>query len=145
MTMNMHPLVQRLIDAHGAEAVTPDSLAAWRAAAGHRALFFSGDPVRFGEALDFAVILPELRAAAPRRFEIGVVPREHEEAIARVFGVQRWPSIVFLRDGAYQATVSGMRDWEDFVSAVREALDAPPTRAPGIGIPVVAAAAGGCH
>lgn len=141
--MTMHLLVQRLIDVHAAEAVTPEGLAAWRAADGHRALFFGGDPVRFPEALDVAVVLPELRAAAPRRFEIGVVPREHEDEIARAFGVQRWPSIVFLRDGGYQATVSGMRDWNDFVTAVRDALDAPTTRAPAIVIPVVAA--GGCH
>jgi hydrogenase-1 operon protein HyaE len=143
--MTLHPLVRRLIDSHAARAITPDELPGWRDGPGSRALFFAGDPVRFPEALDVAVVLPELRAASGRDFDIGVVPREHEDALARLFGVQRWPSIVFLRGGSYQATISGMQDWTDFVAAVGRALDAPPTRAPGIGIPVVAAAAGGCH
>jgi hydrogenase-1 operon protein HyaE len=145
--MNLHPLVQRLIDVHGAQAVTPDGLAAIRAAKGEHALFFSGDPVRFPEALDVAVVLPELRSAFGGRFDIGVVPREHEDALARSFGVQRWPSLVFVRAEGYLGCVSGMQDWGDYLAAIAAALAAEPTRAPGVGIPVRAAeaATSACH
>jgi hydrogenase-1 operon protein HyaE len=145
--MTLHPLVQRLIDANGATPVDPATLDTWMARPGEHALLFGGDPVRFPEALDVAVVLPELRTAFGGRFDIGVVPRDHEDALARRFGVQRWPSLVFLRGGGYLGTVSGMQDWTDYLAAVREALGREVTRAPTVGIPVVAAgpSASACH
>ena len=144
--MKLHPLVQRLIDAHGAAAVTLATLDPWLAGPGDRVLFFSGDPVRFPEGSDVAVVLPELRAAHGARFEIGVVLREDEDALAKRFGAQHWPSLVFLRDGRYVATIAGMKDWDEYVQLIGAALAAPSTRAPTVGIPVVSATAGpSCH
>lgn len=145
--MTLHPLVQRLIDACGACAVDPAALDEWMARPGDHVLLFGGDPVRFPEALDVAVVLPELRAAFDGRFDIGVVPREHEDAIARRFGVQRWPSLVFVRDGGYLGTVSGMRDWDDYMREVGAVLARNVSRAPTVGIPVVSARSGdsACH
>jgi hydrogenase-1 operon protein HyaE len=141
--MKPHPLVQRLLDQPHTQAVTPDGLEAWLTRGGEQVLLFGGDPVRFPEVLDVAVVLPELRAAFAGRFAIGIVPREHEDAIARRFGVQRWPSLVFLRDGGYLGTVSGMRDWDDYVREVGEVLAREVSRAPTVGIPVVAAGPAG--
>ncbi|MFO1220667.1 MAG: hydrogenase [Burkholderiaceae bacterium] len=138
--MTLHPLVQRLLAQPGAQALAPDTLDAWLARGGEQVLLFGGDPVRFPAALDVAVVLPELRAANAGRFAIGVVPREHEDAMARRFGVQRWPSLVFVRDGGYLGTVSGMRDWADYVREVAEVLARDASRAPTVGIPVVSAA-----
>lgn len=145
--MTLHPLVQRLIDANGATVVDPTTLDDWMARPGEHVLLFGGDPVRFPEALDVAVVLPELRTAFAERFDIGVIPRDHEDALARRFGVQRWPSLVLLRSGGYLATVSGMQDWTDYLAAIRDALEREVTRAPTVGIPVVAAGqpAGACH
>ena len=145
--MTLHPLVQRLIDACGACAVDPAALDAWMARPGDHVLLFGGDPVRFPEALDVAVVLPELRAAFDGRFDIGVVPREHEDALARRFGVQRWPSLVLLRGAGYLGCVSGMQDWSDYLAAVRTVLEQPVARAPTVGIPVIAAgeSASACH
>jgi hydrogenase-1 operon protein HyaE len=110
-------------------------------------LFFSGDPVRFPEALDVAVVLPELRAAGGVPFTIGVVARDHEGALARRFGQQRWPTLVCLRDGEYLGATSGMQDWDVFRHALAALWAAAPQRVPGVGIPVVdarGAAATGC-
>jgi hydrogenase-1 operon protein HyaE len=147
-----HPLQQRLVRQFGARWITPETLDAFLAEPGDRVLFLSGDPVRFPEALDVAVVLPELQAAHPGRFAVGVVDREHETEIARRFGSNRWPALVFLRDGAYVTVLPGMHDWTEYVTKVGEALDAPTSRAPTIGIPVVSAnadagatAANACH
>ena len=140
--MKLHPLVQRLVDSHGATPVSLATIDAWLGGPGDRALFFSGDPVRFPEGSDVAVVLPELRAAQGGRFEIGVVLREEEDALARRFGAQHWPSLVFLRDGRYVATIAGMKDWDEYVRLTSAALAAPATRAPTVGIPVVSADAG---
>lgn len=145
--MTLHPLLQRLVDRHGAELLTLDTLDAWLGRPGEHALFFNGDPVRFPEVLDVAVVLPELRAASGAAFDIGIVPRAEEDAMARRFGVQRWPTLVLLRGSGYLGTVSGMQDWTDYAAAVRAALASEVTRAPGVGIPVLAAgpAASACH
>ena len=137
------PLVQRLVSDHGATWVTPEPLAAFAEQAGDRVLFFSGDPVRFPECLDVAVVLPELQRSFPGRFQVGVVRRDGEDEVARRYGAQRWPSLVFVRDGRYVATVAGMLDWTDYLARVAEALDTPTSRPP---IPLMGASSGpSCH
>ena len=145
--MTLHPLVQRLIAEQGAAPISSATLDAFVARGGEQVLFFSGDPVRFPEGLDVAVVLPELRAAFCGCFEVGVVERDDEDAVARRFGAQHWPSLVFLRDGRYVATVAGMKDWDEYQRDVGQALATPATRVP-IAIPVVSAAGGSqsaCH
>lgn len=144
--MQAPALVQRLVQAHGAQWVGLDDADAFTAGPGARVLFFCGDPVRFPEGLDVAVVLPELQAALPGRFEVGVVPLDSQEAIARRFGSQRWPALIFLRDGQYVTTLAGMHDWTEYVQLVEAALAQPTSRAPTIGIPVVSAnSAPSCH
>jgi hydrogenase-1 operon protein HyaE len=140
-------LIERLVTQFGARWVDAASVDSWAAEGGDRVVLFAGDSVQFPEGLDVAVVLPELQRASPVKFEIGVVAREHEDALARRFGSQRWPTLLFLRDGRYVTTVSGMHDWDIFVDRVAQALAMPVSRAPTIGIPVVGAHAGGsaCH
>ncbi len=141
------PLIARLVDTPGARWVDLASLDDWLARPGDGVLFFAGDPVRCPECLDVAVVLPELQRAFPGRLHVGVARVQDEDALARRFGSQRWPALVFVRDGGYVTTVSGMLDWDDYLRRVDEALRLPVGRAPGVGIPVVAAGAAGsgCH
>lgn len=141
------PLVARLVSDFGATWVDESSIAAWSAQGGDRVVLFAGDAVRFPEGQDVAVVLPELQRSFPARFVVGVVPRDQEELVARRYGSNRWPTLLFLRDGQYVTTVSGMLDWEVFVARVAQALVMPTSRAPTIGIPVVSASAGdaACH
>lgn len=140
------PLLERLVSEHGACWIDQTNANAFTAEAGHRVLFFCGDPVRFPEGLDVAVVLPELRTAIGADFAIGVVRREGDEALALRYGSQRWPSLIFFRDGQYITTLAGMHDWGVYVQRVREALHMPPSRAPGIGIAVVTAGGDAhCH
>ncbi len=141
------PLVSRLAESFGASWVDADTIDAWAAQGGDRVVLFAGDAVRFPEGQDVAVVLPELQRAFPGRFTVGVVARADEDAIAARFGANRWPSLVFLREGRYVTTVAGMLDWQDYVERVAEALEMPASRAPTIGIPLVAAAgaAPSCH
>ena len=140
------PLVSRLVEHFGASWVDETSVAAGSAQGGDRVVLLAGDPVRFPEGLDVAVVLPELQRSLPGRFKIAVVPRESEDAVARLYGSQRWPTLLFLREGQYVSTVSGMHDWEVFVDRVTQALAMPVSRAPTIGIPHVGdGGAASCH
>ena len=140
-------LVQRLVSHHSACWVDAQNALDFAQGSGERILFFCGDPVRFPEGVDVAVVLPELQKAFADRFTLGVVLRGDEDAVARRWGVQRWPSLVFLRDGAYVSTLPGMMDWTDYVSRVTDILAMPTSRAPSVGIPLVSAAASAssCH
>jgi hydrogenase-1 operon protein HyaE len=138
------PPVTRLVDGHGARWVGQHNLAAFLAEGGDQVLFFHGDPVRFPEVLDVAVVLPELQRALPGRFRVGVVTRADEDAVAARFAANRWPSLLFLRDGQYVTLLPGMHDWTDYLARVTEALDLPPRRVPGVGIAVVASTTTGC-
>ncbi len=137
------PLVRRLAAMPGAGWVDEASHADFCARPGDQVLFFTGDPVRFPECLDVAVVLPELQRAFPGRFGVGVVRRGDEDAVARRWGSQRWPALVFVRDGQYVGTVAGMLDWTDYLARVAALLETPASRPP---IPLMGAASGpACH
>jgi hydrogenase-1 operon protein HyaE len=140
-----HPLMQRLVDAHGAQWVGMAGLDDWvKATPGDAVLLVAGDAVRFPEGLDVAVVLPELRAAARSTFRIGVATSADEDAIASRFGAQRRPSLIFLRDGRYATTVAGMHDWGDYVGQVQAALAHPTGPAP-MAIQALGGPATSCH
>ena len=133
------PLLQRLVNDFGATWVDETTLDNWAALGGDRVVLLAGDAVRFPEGQDVAVVLPELRRSASRPFEIAVVPREKEEAVARRYGANRWPALLFLRDGQYVTLLPGMHDWLVYLKEVEHALALPVSRAPTVGIPVVSA------
>ena len=133
------PLVCRLVDAYGAAWVDEHSVQAWERQGGDRVLLLVGDTVRYPQGLDVAAVLPELRKCAARPFAVAVVPRSSEDAVAKRFGANHWPSLVFFRDGYYITAIGGMHDWLPYLHAVNAALQMPPSRAPTIGIPVVGA------
>jgi hydrogenase-1 operon protein HyaE len=145
--LDLPPLVARLVQQFSAAALDAETAEAFAAGAGDRVIFLSGDPVQFPEGLDVAVVLPELQAVFPGRFVVGAVERPAQDAVARRYGSQRWPALIFVRDGQYVTTLPGMHDWSVFVEKVGAALAMPVSRAPSIGIPLVSAnaAAAACH
>lgn len=142
-----HPLVDRLLAVTGGREVRPGDIEAFEQEGGDAVLFFGGDPVRFPEALDVAVVLPELLAALGSPggpgTRVGVVPRDVEDTLARRYAVQRWPSIVFLRDGGYLGTLSGMQDWDVYLREASGLRARAPGRRPAPTIAIQAAPA--CH
>jgi hydrogenase-1 operon protein HyaE len=142
------PLIQRLAREFGATWVDEQTVAEWTAGGGDRVVLLAGDPVRFPEGVDVAAVLPELMKAFPKRFAVAVVPRDSEDAVAKRYGSQRWPTLLFFRDGQYVTAIAGMQDWDVYQSGVAAALSMPPSRPPTIGIPVVSQGAGSdsaCH
>jgi hydrogenase-1 operon protein HyaE len=144
-------LLSQLVSRHQAQWVDGDNIETWRAQQqGDTVLLFAGDPVRFPEALDVAVVLPELQAhcaAKGQAFDIGVAVPEAAEALALTFGSNRWPTLMFFRQGQYVTVLPGMHDWADYVARVEESLAMSTRRAPSVGIAVVSAnaPAAGCH
>ena len=73
-----------------------------------RVLLLSGDPVRFPEALDVAVVLLELRRAHGDRFDRPWYRARTRRPWHASTGSQRWPTLLFfLRDGRYVTAAGG--------------------------------------
>lgn len=130
-------VINRLVRDFGATWIEEGALADWCADAPHAVLLLAGDKVRFPEGQDVAAVLPELLKASQIPCQIGVVPREQEDQVARRYGSQRWPSLLFFKDGAYATVLPGMHDWDVYQQKFQDALAHAPSRAPTIGIPVV--------
>lgn len=143
-----HPLITRLVDEYACPLLTEADLDAWLQTSGDGVLFCVGDPLQFPEALDVAVVLPELMRAFVGRFRVAVADRELEAELQTRFGFSRWPSLLFVRDGGYTGVLSGMLDWSVYLARIQDLLSAPVSRPPSIGIPVsssAGSAASHCH
>jgi hydrogenase-1 operon protein HyaE len=114
-------LIRRLTSRHGIAAVevaTVDEFLAAPDAADASLLFFSGDPARWPEAHDVAVVLPELVAAFAGRLRAAVVTREAEAELMRRFGVNVLPSLALVRDGETLGVIPKIRDWSVYVARI---------------------------
>jgi hydrogenase-1 operon protein HyaE len=132
------PLIEALTERHGLPLLTEDALDAFVAPDRHTLLFLAGDPLRYPESLDVAVILPELVKAFAGRFSAAVADRDSEQALRARFGFTRWPALVMLRGDAYVGAITRVRDWSQYLAELERLLHADPSRPPGVGIPVVA-------
>lgn len=142
----IHPLIARLVDEFGYPYLAAADLEAFSNAPGDAVLFCAGDPVQYPECLDVAVVLPEILRAFPGRFRAGIPAVEMEPAMQARYGFNRWPTLVFLRAGAYVGMISGIQDWSVYLERIKALLAAPASRPPSIGIPVsTPAAIATCH
>lgn len=141
------PLIERLLEHPAAQPVSEGGLDDFLAQPGEAVLFLWAQPARYPEVLDVAVVLPELVAQFAREgtaLRIGVVDEASERALGLRYGMTRRPALIFLRDGAYVATLHGMQDWQVYVERIREILASAPSRPPSPGI-AVAGPSGACH
>ncbi len=134
-----HPLIQRLTDEYGYPVVGTHDHDAFVAEAGTGVLFFAGEPKKFGETVDVAVVLPELISAFAGRLRPAVVAGEAEKELQLKYGFREWPSLVFVRDGGWLGTISRIRNWQDYLEEIGDILESEPRRPPGFKIPVVSA------
>ncbi|HBR98806.1 MAG TPA: hydrogenase-1 expression HyaE [Gammaproteobacteria bacterium] len=130
-----HPLIDRLIDEFHYPLVDADNHDSILRDA-TVCLFFSGDPKRYPEATDVAVVLPELAAAFEGQFTPAVVSRDVERQWQTEYGFNQWPALVFLRNGQYLGAICKIRDWADYKDDIPAILAHHGKRSPGIGIPV---------
>lgn len=134
-----HPLIQRLFDDYGYAEVTLASHDAFIHQPGISVLFFAGDPKRFLETTDVAVVLPELVKSFQGKLTPGVVAAEAEKGLQQHYRFTAWPALVFLREGGYLGTISGIKNWNEYLHEIAELLAADAKPLPGFKVPVVSA------
>jgi hydrogenase-1 operon protein HyaE len=102
------------VDGFLAEAETAGAIAA---------LLFAGDPVRWPEASDVVVVLPELVDAFHGRIQGALVAPEAEAALASRFDVKVYPSLVLCRGDQGLEVIPKIRDWSVYVDRISRRLD----------------------
>jgi len=135
----VHPLIQRLFDEYGYPAIGEDNHDAFIGQEGAVVLFFAGDPTRYRETTDVAVVLPELIKAFSGHLTPAVVTPPAEVALQRQYGFSAWPALVFLRQGGYLGVITGIQNWGDYLRDIEGLLGAEASQAPGFKVPVVGA------
>ncbi len=133
------PLIDRLLEQLGYPEISLDSLDGFVKTPGEGVLFFAGDPKKFRETNDVAVILPELVQAFRGRLRPAVVARSAEVELQMHYGFKVWPALVFIRDGGYLGCITGVQNWDDYLQEINKLLAAEPTKPPGFKLPVVSA------
>lgn len=135
-----HFLIERLVDEVGYERVALDNHEEFVAREGMNVLFFPGDPTTVKDATDVAVVLPELVGTFDGQLHPGVVTDTFGDGkvLKREYGFSHYPALVFVRGGDYVGAICRIQDWADYLDQVSQLLVAPPRRAPGFSIPVVA-------
>ena len=118
---------QSIFDRHGLptlDSADIDHFLANAETAGAMAvLLFAGDPVRWPEAADVAVVLPELIEAFQGRLQGAVIASQAELALAPRFNVQVYPSLVLCRDGKVMDVIPKIKDWSVYIDRVTALLD----------------------
>ena len=132
-------LLQRLADS-GYQAVDADGLDPLASATPNLIVMLNADPVKYPEVLDNVVIVPEvLREFPAGTFHVAYADLPASQAIAKRFGILKFPALLFLRQGEYVGIIAGLQDWPDIVHSFADKLTAPTRRPPSVGIPVTSA------
>lgn len=135
-----HVLIERLIQDLGYEEISLDNHDSFTRRPGLNVLFFPGNPDTVKDATDVAVVLPELINAFNGQLNPGVVTDTYGagKELKQKYGFSQYPALVFVREGEYVGAITRIQDWSEYLSKINTLLAAPPRRAPGFSIPVVA-------
>lgn len=87
-------------------------------------LLFRGDPLRFPDGDDIAVVLPQLIAAFGGRLVGAEIAAGAEPALMPRFGVKVCPGIALARPGRSLGAISKIQDWSVYLARINVLLDA---------------------
>ena len=116
-------IVENMLDRTGIPRLTAANQASFLAAHPRAVLFFCGDPVKYPESNDVAMVLPEI----VKEFEglaAAIVDTEIEREMQSGFDFTVWPALAFFRDGNYTGAITGIQNWEDYLERVPALLAA---------------------
>jgi len=127
-----HALIDRLCSDLGYVQVSLENHDEFVRAPGLNVLFFPGDPQTVNDATDVAVVLPELVQAFSGRLTPGVVTDTFGDGttLKRQYGFQRYPALVFVRDGEHVTSIERIRDWAEYLTRISGLLETASAASP---------------
>ena len=88
-------------------------------------LLSAGDPARWPEAIDVAVVLPELIDAFQGRLRGAVIAREAESELGARFGVRVQPTLILCSNGETLGLIAKIQDWSVYIDRIARLTDRP--------------------
>ncbi|WP_417781880.1 hydrogenase-1 expression HyaE [Terasakiella pusilla] len=116
------PLLESVIEREKMPVVDEAALEAFCAENDMVALLVAGDYKRVSTVNDLAVILPELVKEFKGAFAPCVASRDQEALFQGKYGFVLLPTLVFLKGNEVLGTLSGVHDWTDFISQIKEII-----------------------
>lgn len=129
------PLMQSIIERESLPVLSAEQLDAYARDAGDLALLVAGDWTRHVEVNDLAVIFPELLNASNGILKGAVLDRESERDIQLRFRFNRFPLLIFLRNGAYLGRIQKVLDWQDYIIEINAILAGETAEPPAYELP----------
>jgi len=100
-------------------------------------LLSAGDHIRFPEAIDVAVVLPELIGAFEGRLRGAVIARSDESALGQRFGVRVQPTLIFVAKGETLGLIAKIQDWSVYVDRISKLIDRPRGQSAAVALSIV--------
>jgi hydrogenase-1 operon protein HyaE len=135
-TKTSSPLIDRLNQELNYPLLNLGNIDCFLAEQEYSVLFFTEDTKRFPESNDVAVVLPEILKIFPE-LSPAVIAREDEKKLQSLYGFRAWPALVFMRGETYLDAITGIKDWSDYLTQIKDILNSEPSRPLSIGVPVV--------
>ncbi|MCB1310780.1 MAG: hydrogenase accessory protein [Sedimentitalea sp.] len=129
------PLMDKIIERDGIAVVSAGTLDTFAAENGDVVLFVGGDWHRLVEVNDVAVILPEIVKASNGHLTPAILERDSEREIQTRYHFSKFPSLIFLRNGAYLGVIQKVLDWSDYIVEINEILARDPSQPPAFEFP----------
>jgi len=131
-----HSLVRRGLPEVDAGSV--DAFLAHADGAGAVAVLLSaGDPARWPEAIDVAVVLPELIDAFQGRLRGAVIASSAERELGERFGVRVQPSLILCRNGETLGVIAKIQDWSVYIDRISALITRPRASAAAVAKTIV--------
>ncbi|MDU8929648.1 hydrogenase accessory protein [Alisedimentitalea sp. MJ-SS2] len=129
------PLMESIIERESLPVVCAATLDEFAEENGDVVLFVGGDWHRHVEVNDVAVILPEIVKASGGHLKAAVLGRASEREIQSRYRFNRFPALIFLRDGEYLGVIQKVLDWADYVTEINQILALETTQPPRFEFP----------
>ncbi|WP_027515998.1 hydrogenase accessory protein [Bradyrhizobium sp. WSM1417] len=100
-------------------------------------LLSAGDPNRFPEAIDVAVVLPELIAAFGNRLRGAIIARDAERALGERFEVRVQPTLIFVANGKTLGLIAKIQDWSVYADRITKLIDRPRGQGAAVAVTIV--------
>ncbi|MDE5445585.1 hydrogenase accessory protein [Bradyrhizobium sp. CSA207] len=99
-------------------------------------LLSAGDPNRFPEAIDVAVVLPEL-IAARNRLRGAIIARDAERVLGERFEVRVQPTLIFVANGKTLGLIAKIQDWSVYADRITKLIDRPRGQGAAVAVTIV--------
>lgn len=122
----MHALIARLVDEFEYPVLgSVEEVDRFVTEPGVAAVFFPGDPKKFKDTTDVAVVFPEVvNVFAGRLRPAIVIDPDTDKTLYQRWEFGKWPALVFVRDGKVVDHIIGIKDWGEYLHRVSTLLTA---------------------